>query len=155
MAAIMYFERLGKLKPEKGFATGTDLADIEFYVAKNKNPRITDQVFLIMTDDKGMRDVVELEYKGPAANPTYNIYKVSLRQPVRLVSGMITLQLMALAPGSSDYNLSTEFSISLTAEHYEIARQIYLTKALGAQVQGYYTEIVELFQQLIRIEKGE
>lgn len=153
MAAILYFEKLGSLRPAKGFASGTDLADIEFYVAKKSHVR--EQVFLIMTDDKGMRDVVELEYKQPAANPVYDIYIVSLRQPVRLISGMITLQLMALVPGSSDYRLSTEFTISLTASHYEIARQIYLTKALGAQVQSYYTEIVELFQQLIRIEKGE
>lgn len=155
MAAIMYFDRLDKLSPARGFASGTDLVDIEFHVSKNKNPRILDQVFLIMTDDKGMRDVVELEFKQPAADTAYNIYRVSLRQPVRLISGKTTLQLMTLAPGTSDYRLSSEFTIDLKATNFEITRQIYLTQALGAQVQSYYTEIVELFQQLVKIEKGE
>lgn len=155
MAAIMYFDRLDKLSPARGFASGTDLVDIEFHVSKNKNPRILDQVFLIMTDDKGMRDVVELEFKRPAADAAYNIYRVSLRQPVRLISGKTTLQLMTLTPGTSDYRLSSEFTIDLTTTNFEITRQIYLTQALGAQVQSYYTEIVELFQQLVKIEKGE
>ena len=155
MAAIMHFDRLNKLTPARGFTSGTDLADIEFHVLKNKTPGVIDQVFLIMTDDKGMRDVVELEYKQPAADTAYNVYRVSLRQPVRLESGKITLQLMSLAPGSADYKLSSEFTVELTATNYEIARQIYLTEALGAKVHSYYTEIVELFQQLMKIEKGE
>jgi len=122
MAAIMYFDRLDKLNPARGFASGTDLVDIEFHVSKNKNPRILDQVFLIMTDDKGMRDVVELEFKQPAADTAYNIYRVSLRQPVRLISGKTTLQLMTLAPGTSDYRLSSEFTIDLKATNFEITR---------------------------------
>ena len=52
---------------------------------------------------------------------------------------------MELVPGSAEYATSNELSLSLSIEHYEMTRQIYLAEALGARVQGYYTQIVDLF----------
>lgn len=158
MTAKIYYDRLGNLLVGKGVSAHVDLGEIEFHVANThtSNKHKPNQVFLIMTDNKGMRDIIELEYKRASNDPLYRIYAPSLQQSVRIKDGSTTLQLMELVPGSAEYATSNELSLSLSIEHYEMTRQIYLAEALGARVQGYYTQIVDLFQQLKEhIEKGE
>lgn len=157
MTAKIYYDRLGKLLFGKGTSMTVDLGDLEFYVANghtsNKRPN---QVYLIMTDTRGMRDIIELEYKGVANDPVYRVYAPALRHHVRIRDGKTTVKLMELVPGSDEYALSTDLSLTLLIDQYELTRQVYLTEALGTKVKAYYSRIVDLFQQLKEdIEKGE
>lgn len=157
MTAKVYYDRLGRLLLGKGTSMTVDLGDLEFYVAKghtsNQKPN---QVYLIMTDIQGMRDIIELEYKGVANDPVYRVYAPALRHHVRVKNGSTQLQLMELVPGSDEYTLSTILQLTVTTDQYELTRQVYLTEALGTKVKEYYSRIVDLFQQLKEdIEKGE
>lgn len=153
MAAIMFMEQNHHLHLEKGFSSKEDLGNIEVYVYhKIGMPRR--QVFLIMEDQQGMREVIELEQKGIKEGYPYRIYAPSLNQSVRLQSGIVTLKIMLLTIGSTEYFMSNPITLTLTTSHYNLTRQVYLSQELGAKVHGYYSKIVELFEQLI-VEKGE
>lgn len=153
MAAAIYLEKNNVLELKKGTSSTQELGELTFYVY-SKIGELPKQVFLIMKDNQGMREIIELDYKGVDATRPYKLYKPGLRQSVRVTSGTVTMQIMVLIAGTDDYFLSTPLTVNVTTEQYNLTRQVYLTQELGSRVQGYYEEIVKLFKQLI-IEKGD
>ena len=108
-----------------------------------------------MQDTQGLYEIVELEYIRPDnSGYPYKIYKVSLRQSIRLSRGQVRIKLMTLDVDTAQYTLSEELPVCLSTEHYNLTRQVYLAEELGSKVQTYYEKIVTLFELLMN-EKGE
>lgn len=148
MVHSIYFDTDNKLRLGQGFPlNGQDLGEINFHInARRGEP--TKQVFLIMTDQQGLHEIIELKYQCADPRGGYKIYRTSLNQSVRLTSGIMKLQIMTLVVGEDMYDLSNELTVSLTTEHYNITRQVYLAAELGSKVQGYFEQIVNILTQL-------
>lgn len=153
MSAIIYLEKTGNFLFASGFPSTIDISDVNFYVYSTAGEK-SKQVFLIMEDMQGMRDIIELKYKGVANSRPYKIYSLALDQSLRLEPGRADISLMVLYPNDNDYILTNKLPVSFTTEHYELKRQITIAAELGSKVEGYYKEIVGLFERLIN-EKGE
>lgn len=107
-----------------------------------------------MQDEQRLLEIIELNFDRVDKGYPYKIYKVSLRQSVRLSEGMVHIKLMTLDLDTAQYTVSNDIPVYLTTQHYNLTRQVYLAEELGSKVQGYYEKIVTLFEQLIN-EKGE
>lgn len=153
MSAIVYLEKTNHLTLAPNFSAIVDMSEIEFYIYSTPGEK-SKQVFLIMEDKLGMRDIIELKYKGVANKRPYKIYTLSLNQSLRLEPGRADISLMILYPNEDDYLLTNKLPVSFTTDHYQLARQVAIASELGAKVEGYYKEIVNLFERLIN-EKGE
>lgn len=144
----IYFDTDNKLRLSQGFPlNGQDLGEINFHI-NTRRGEPTKQVFLIMTDAQGLREIIELVYQCVDSNGKYKIYRTSLNQKVRLTSGIIKLQIMLLTPEKETCELSNELTLSLTTERYNLTRQVYLAADLGSKVQGYFEQIVNILTQL-------
>ena len=117
MSAIVYLEKTNHLTLAPGFPAVIDMSDIEFYVYSTPGEK-SKQVFLIMEDKLGMRDIIELKYKGVANKRPYKIYALSLNQSLRLEPGRADISLMILYPNEDDYLLTNKLPVSFTTDHY-------------------------------------
>lgn len=112
MTASIYLETGGRLKLAKGFPRGQDLGEIEFYVHSVHGEH--KQVFLIMRDEQGLLEIIELNFDRVDKGYPYKIYKVSLRQSVRLSEGMVHIKLMTLDLDTAQYTVSNDIPVYLT-----------------------------------------
>lgn len=157
VAASIYLEKDGVLRLSKGFPLiNQDIGDINFFVyAKG---RVNRQVFLILKDEQGLHEVVELKQIGVASDGRpYKVYRISLKQKLRLTTQRVSLSLFLLEIGTSNYEVSENtLTLSLTTDRFNLHREIYLSQELGSKVQCYYEKIVTLLEQLTTIdEKGD
>ena len=155
--ASIYFEKTGSLQFGRAFSLikTHDIGDIDFFVYQ-KNPA-KKQVFLVLEDEQGLRDIVELQKIGVASeNKPYKVYRISLRQKLRLTTSKVKLSMFILEAGSDEYQASkNSLSLSITTDRFNLHREIFLSQELGAKTKLYYEKIVTLLEQLEIDEKGD
>lgn len=156
MTASIYLEKNGLLRLGEGFPLSKqDIGDINFFVhSENCKNR---QIFLMLKDEQGLHEVVELKQIGVSNNgKPYKVYRISLKQKLRLTTNRVTLSLFLLEISTSNYETSNNtLDLNLTTDRFNLHREIYLTQDLGIKVKGYYEKIVTLLEQLIIDEKGD
>ncbi len=156
MITTIYLDRSGSLQLGPGFplTQPQDISEIEFYVASKMNEQ--KQIFLILEDEQGLRDIVELQYVGmsPDGRP-FKRYRIAPDCKLRLTTSQVTLTLFTLTIGTMDYHLSNSIKVLLTTSHYNLSREIYIAAELGSKVQYYYEKIIFTLEQLAKNEKGE
>lgn len=67
-----------------------------------------------MQDAQGLLEIIELTFDRVDKGYPYKIYKVSLRQSVRLSEGSVHIKLMTLNLDTAEYKVSNELPVYLT-----------------------------------------
>lgn len=155
MSISLFVEpKINKLQLGRGVSLtdGYALEALRFHIPQSCVPEGT-SVFLIMRQDSGARDVVELTRVGSQKlNYNYIIYAMSAIQPIKIHSGTIELSIMYLDKN----NIATcteSLAVKLNITNYQFSHQIALLRKSNILVSEYYEKIVQLLKTLI--EKGE
>lgn len=151
---IFYEPKTNKLQFNRGVSLTADYSfeDLHFNIPQQCVPEGT-SVFLIMRQQSGARDVIELTRSGSIkASYNYMIYSAPVTQAVKIKSGPAMIALMLL--DANDVAIVTEYlGINLDILKYQFTHQIALLRNTNIAVTEHYEKIVQLLMNLI--EKGE
>lgn len=120
-----------------------DIGELNFYVSSNTPS--THQVFLILTDQKKMVEIIELQKVGTQGNNI--LYKVPLNQTLRIKDGQVLLSIMILDGEHGTYDISSKYAVNITIKQYELARQVYIVQNINAQTQSAYAKILAMTEE--------
>lgn len=154
MVTSIFLDKNNNLYFGENFPIGRtqDIGEIEFNIFHKLSENR--QIFLILEDNQGVKEVIELQSLKNSGEP-YKIYKLSLDQKIRISSENVKISILTLEIGTDNYTISNELNIKISMERYNLSREIYLSVDLGAKVSNYYKQIVLLLEQLIEENEEE
>ena len=117
-----------------------NLEDLSFWVDK-KTCSAGIQVFLQITDSRGLKDIVELARNS--LNDNYAIYKVPINQKLRIQKDKVSVNLIIFYTGNNLYNFSTPCQLLLKSDNYEMTRQIHLASEISTRIELLYAKIMQ------------
>lgn len=120
-----------------------DIGEMNFYIPFAMAS--DSQVFLILKGEKGLIDIVELNKVGSQGSNI--LYKLSLNQKLRIAKEKVLLKMLVLNPKDGTYKLSSGYSVNISTEHYELARQVYIAQCINASTQSAYAKILALTEE--------
>lgn len=120
-----------------------DIGELNFYVSSNTPS--THQVFLILTDQKKMVEIIELQKVGTQGNNI--LYKVPLNQTLRIKDGQVLVSIMILDGKNGTYDISSKYAVNIIVKQYELARQVYIAQQINAQTQSAYAKILAMTEE--------
>lgn len=107
------------------------------------------QIFLIAEDKNGLTEIIEFT----SIDNCY--YYPSLDDAVRInPDEEVTCKFLFLNCSTRAHFYSKTFRAKLISKQFELARQVYLVKQFGSNIENYYKCIVQLLERLLE-EKGE
>lgn len=121
-------------------STVYNLEDLAFWIDK-KTCAAGIQLFLQITDSKGLKDIVELVRSS--LNDTYAIYKVPVNQKLRLKKDRVSVNLIIFYTSNNLYSFSSPCQLSLSCDNYEMTRQIHLASEISSKVELLYAKIMQ------------
>lgn len=142
-----------RLSP-KGLSTITyyDISELQFFLSK-KVCQMAMQVYLIMQNEKGVYEIVELVWKQGNTASLTQLFEPTLNQPIRFQHEPVTIQLLILYNGDGTYKVTNTVKLKLSTKNYEIARQVYIVKEVENKLQDCYSKILAFNEAMI--EKGD
>lgn len=159
MAANFVFESPSKIRTTNFSPSTTyDVSELNFYISTKFGSN--HQVFLILKNQKGIYDIVELAKTG-ASTGLNILYKLPINQSLRVNKELVQVSLLILNSDGT-YYLSDSVKAFISTENYMLARQVYIAQEVGRTVQDYYTRTVataektqELYNNLLdKMERG-
>lgn len=152
--SIFFEPKTNKLQFNRGVSlmNSYSLEELKIHIPRQCVPEKT-SVFLIMRQNSGARDVVELTRSGSLKSTyDYVIYSIAATQTVKIHSGEADISIMFL----DEHNIASitdELGIQLDIIKYQFTHQIALLRNVNISVTEHYEKIVQLLMKLI--EKGE
>lgn len=120
-----------------------DIGELNFHIPSDTPS--TNQIFLILKDEKNLVELIELQKVGAQINTI--LYKVPLNQTFRIKNGKTLISLLILNGETGTYELSSAYAVNITFEHYELARQVYIAQQVNAQTQVAYAKILAMTEE--------
>lgn len=148
MSANFIFEGPNKLRVTSfDTAAQYQIESLNFHVSTKFGSRI--QVFMILKDEDGMLEIVELAKAG-AINSTMVPYKLPINQKIRIGNEKVALSILVIDNESGISYTSPATRIHILTNNYTIARQVYIAQEVGAKVQDCYAKILALTEKMER-----
>lgn len=147
--ANFIFEKNGSIRTTSFNASGAqDIGTINFYIDSSLLTNQS-QIFLIMQNEDGLYEIIELAKDGATSSAI--LYKVPLNQEIRINDEKAHLSLLILNGKNNTYQISKNKILThIITNNYRIARQIYIAREVGVQVQNALTKIMALTDNMER-----
>lgn len=144
MAANFVFESPTKMRTTNFSPSITyDIGELNFYVSVKFGSNF--QVFLILKNQKGIYDIVELT-KTNTSTGLNVLYKLPINQTLRVNKELVEASLLVLN-NDGTYNLSNAIKVFVSTENYALARQVYIAQEVGKSVQDCYSKVLLLTEK--------
>ena len=159
MSANFIFESPTKIRTTTFSPSITyDIGELNFYVSVKFGSNF--QVFLILKNQKGIYDIVELT-KTNTSTGLNVLYKLPINQTLRVNKELVEASLLVLN-NDGTYNLSNAIKVFVSTENYALARQVYIAQEVGKSVQDCYSKVLLLTEKneemhkdfLVKTERG-
>lgn len=159
MSANFIFESPTKMRTTNFSPSITyDIGELNFYVSVKFGSNF--QVFLILKNQKGIYDIVELT-KTNTSTGLNVLYKLPINQTLRVNKELVEASLLVLN-NDGTYNLSNAIKVFVSTENYALARQVYIAQEVGKSVQDCYSKVLLLTEKneemhkdfLVKTERG-
>lgn len=159
MSANFIFESPTKIRTTNFSPSITyDIGELNFYVSVKFGSNF--QVFLILKNQKGIYDIVELT-KTNTSTGLNVLYKLPINQTLRVNKELVEASLLVLN-NDGTYNLSNAIKVFVSTENYALARQVYIAQEVGKSVQDCYSKVLLLTEKneemhkdfLVKTERG-
>ena len=159
MSANFIFESPTKMRATNVSPSITyDIGELNFYVSVKFGSNF--QVFLILKNQKGIYDIVELT-KTNTSTGLNVLYKLPINQTLRVNKELVEASLLVLN-NDGTYNLSNAIKVFVSTENYALARQVYIAQEVGKSVQDCYSKVLLLTEKneemhkdfLVKTERG-
>lgn len=138
-------------------STQYNIEDINFYVPQSKATGY--QIFLIIKSSKNLYEIVELVRSKGSQSGTNVLYKLSLKQPLRVTNDQVILSLMLIDTQTGEYTYSTSIKAKISTDNYILARQVYISQQVSQKVQDLYIKVLGLTEEnrelYKKIKEGE
>ena len=157
MACNIIMGESGTLRTTQFSATTQyNIDDMNFYIPKIKAE--ASQVFLILKNDRNLYEIVEL-VRSRSAQGTNLLYKLPLKQALRVNNEQVVLSLMLIDTQTGEYSYSTQLKAKISTDNYLLARQVYIAQQVGQKVQDLYVKVLGLTEEnreiYKKIQEGE
>lgn len=127
-------------------ATKYNIEDINFYVPVRKANE--NQVFLVLKNNKNLYEIIELMPKKDGASSTNIVYKVPLKQALRINNEPVALKFLLININTGEYTYSSSMNINIETDNFRIAQQVYVAQQVNFQTQDLYKKMVGLAAQI-------
>ena len=151
MSANFIFESPTKMRTTNFSPSITyDIGELNFYVSVKFGSNF--QVFLILKNQKGIYDIVELT-KTNTSTGLNVLYKLPINQTLRVNKELVEASLLVLN-NDGTYNLSNAIKVFVSTENYALARQVYIAQEVGKAVQDCYSKVLLLTEKNEEMHKN-
>ena len=158
MACNIIMTDTGSLRATQFNSTATyNIEDINFYIPQTK--AINHQIFLMLKNEKNLYDIVELTKINSNQSGSNILFKVPLKQALRINNENVILNFMLIDSNNSTCSYSQSMKIHIATDNYILARQVYISQQIGQKVQDLYMKILSLTEEnrslFQKIQKGD
>ena len=126
--------------------TKYNIEEINFYIPVKKAR--DNQVFIIMKNSKNLYEIVELIHLKEGSTSTNMLYKVPLKQALRINNESVNFNLMLININTGEYTYSSSFKINMQTDTFRMAQQVFTAQQVNRQVQEYYVKTLELVNRM-------
>lgn len=123
-----------------------NIEEINFYIPVKKAK--DNQVFIIMKNSKNLYEIVELIHLKEGSTSTNMLYKVPLKQALRINNESVNFNLMLINIDTGEYTYSSSFTINMQTDTFRMAQQVFTAQQVNRQVQEYYVKTLELANRM-------
>lgn len=123
-----------------------NIEEINFYIPVKKAR--DNQVFIIMKNSKNLYEIVELIHLKEGSTSTNMLYKVPLKQALRINNESVNFNLMLINIDTGEYTYSSSFTINMQTDTFRMAQQVFTAQQVNRQVQEYYVKTLELANRI-------
>lgn len=123
-----------------------NIEEINFYIPVKKAR--DNQVFIIMKNSKNLYEIVELIHLKEGSTSTNMLYKVPLKQALRINNESVNFNLMLINIDTGEYTYSSSFTINMQTDTFRMAQQVFTAQQVNRQVQEYYVKTLELANRM-------
>ena len=127
-------------------STQYNIEDINFYIPVRKANE--NQVFLVLKNNKNLYEIVELMPKKDGASSTSILYKMPLKQALRINNESVVLKFLLININTGEYTYSSSMNINIETDNFRIAQQVYVAQQVNFQTQDLYKKMVRLAAQI-------
>lgn len=129
-----------------------NIEEINFYIPVKKAR--DNQVFIIMKNSKNLYEIVELISLKEGSTSTNMLYKVPLKQALRINNESVSFNLMLINIDTGEYTYSSSFKINICTDTFRMAQQVFTAQQVNRQVQDYYVKTLNLFNKMEELYKN-
>lgn len=126
-------------------STQYNIEDVNFYIPQTRGNGY--QVFLVLKGHRNLYEIVELARSKSASSGTNLLYKLPLKQALRLNNEQVVLNLMLINTQTGEYSYSSEIKINISTDNYTLARSVYVAQQVGQKIQDLYGKIIGLTEE--------
>lgn len=126
-------------------STQYNIEDINFYIPQTRGNGY--QVFLVLKGPRNLYEIVELVRSKSASSGTNLLYKLPLKQALRVNNEQVVLNLMLINTQTGEYFYSTDIKVNIITDHYNLARQVFISQQVGQKVQDLYIKVLGLTEE--------
>ena len=126
--------------------TKYNIEEINFYIPVKKAR--DNQVFIIMKNSKNLYEIVELIHLKEGSTSTNMLYKVPVKQALRINNESVNFNLMLININTGEYTYSSSFKINMQTDTFRMAQQVFTAQQVNRQVQEYYVKTLELVNRM-------
>lgn len=133
-----------------------NIEDINFYIPTIKSNGY--QIFLVLKNNKNLYEIIELIKMKEGSSANNILYKVPLKQFLRVNNEPVTLSLMLINNYTGEYIYSSSLVVNILTDNFRLAQQVFVAQQVNRQVQDLYLKTVNLvnkIENLYNQKKGE
>lgn len=126
-----------------------NIEDINFYVPAQLADN--NSVFLVMKNQQNLYEIIELVRSKGTQSVTNILYKVSLKQNIRVNNESVKMYLLLINNSNGEFTKSSVLSVKILTNNFDLTRQIYISQQMTEKMQKIHMQILDLTKKNLEI----
>ena len=152
MACNIIMNETGAVRTTQLNPTTTyEIEDINFYVPARLSEN--NQIFALIRNNKNLYDIIELVRAKEGNLGTNILYKVPLKQALRIKNEQVSLKLLLIDHTTGDFFYGSNVNMKIATNNYQIGRKIVFSQQLTQEIQNLYLKILSMTEENHKLYK--